>query len=227
MPSRSWPTSWPASSDALGVAAQPAGVQVRRQPVGPLDDLGVGVAAVALDDEFAVTDRGRDGVGGGRDGELRRGVGHRASQGWWGSSLIIRPLASDSTLPSESVIVALTNSLPPVDGVDPCPRQQRLVGGGDLSVVHVQVGGSAVGPARGGDHHAEMPVVEQRDHAAVHRAVAADVEAGEVPAHRDLVRSDSRDSSSRHDHVDPLHRPSEQVEAPACRRGSSWTRPAR
>ena len=56
---------------ALGVAAQPAGVQVGRQPVGPLDDLRVGVAAVALDDELAVADRCGDGVGGGGDGELR------------------------------------------------------------------------------------------------------------------------------------------------------------
>ena len=59
---------------ALGVAAQPAGVQVGRQPVGPLDDLGVGVAAVALDDELPVADRGGDGVRGGGDGELHRGA---------------------------------------------------------------------------------------------------------------------------------------------------------
>src|SRR6185437_1872106 len=86
---------------------------IRPQPLGSLNDLGIGVAAVALNDEFAVTDRGRDGVGGSWDGELCRGTRHRASQGWCGSSLIIRPLASDSTLPSESVIVALTTIFRP------------------------------------------------------------------------------------------------------------------
>ena len=117
------------------------------------------------------------------------GIGHRASQGWCGSSLIIRPLASDSTLPSASVMVAVMNSLPPVDRVDPAARHQWLVDRGDLAVVDVQVGGAAVGTARGGHDHAEMPVVEQRDHAAVHGVVAADVEAAEVPAHGDAVGS--------------------------------------
>ncbi len=56
---------------ALGLAAQSAGVQVGREAVGPLDDLGVGVAAVALDDVLPVADRGCDGGGGGGDGELR------------------------------------------------------------------------------------------------------------------------------------------------------------
>ena len=65
----------------FGVAAQPARVQVGRQPVGPLDDLGVGVAAVALDDELPVADRAGDGVGGGGDGELHRGGGHRILSG--------------------------------------------------------------------------------------------------------------------------------------------------
>ncbi len=96
------------ASDRSVLHPNPAGMQVGREPVGTLDDLGIGIAAAALDDEFPIADHGRDGVGGGRDGELCCGVGHRASQGWWGSSLIIRPLASDSTLPSASVIVALT-----------------------------------------------------------------------------------------------------------------------
>ncbi len=106
---------------------RPARVQIGREPVGPLDDLRVGVAAVALDDEFPITDHGRDGVGGGGDGELCCGVGHRASQGWWGSSLIIRPLASDSTVPSASVIVAVTNAFRPSIGVDPPARHQGFV----------------------------------------------------------------------------------------------------
>ena len=55
----------------FGFAAQPAGVQVGREAVGPLDDLGVGVAAVALDDVLPVADRACDGGGGGGDGELR------------------------------------------------------------------------------------------------------------------------------------------------------------
>ena len=45
-------------------------MQVRRKPVSPLHNLGVRVAAGALDDEFPVTDHARHGVGGGRDGEL-------------------------------------------------------------------------------------------------------------------------------------------------------------
>lgn len=69
---------------ALGVTSEATGVQIRSQPLGSLNDLGVGVAAVALNDEFAVTDRGRDGVGGSWDGDcvvepdivpLRAGVG--------------------------------------------------------------------------------------------------------------------------------------------------------
>ena len=52
------------------MASQPAGVQVRGEPVGALDDLRIGVAAVALDDELPVADHGGDGIGGGRDGEL-------------------------------------------------------------------------------------------------------------------------------------------------------------
>ena len=67
---------------ALRLAAQPAGVQVGRQAVGPLDDLRVGIAAVALNDELPVTDHGGDGVRGGGDGELCCGVGHRISFGW-------------------------------------------------------------------------------------------------------------------------------------------------
>ena len=54
----------------FGFAAQPAGVQIGREAVGPLDDLGVGVAAVALDDELPVADRPGDGGRGGGDGEL-------------------------------------------------------------------------------------------------------------------------------------------------------------
>src|SRR4051794_23927787 len=97
-------------------------MQVCPEPVGALDDLRVCEAAASLDDEFAIADRGGDGIGSGRDGELCCGVGHRgreerirhrASQGWCGSSLIIRPLASDSTLPCESAIVALTNAFRP------------------------------------------------------------------------------------------------------------------
>ena len=171
-------------------------MQICREPVGPLDDLGVRVAAVALNDEFPITDHGRDGVGGGRDGELGRGVGHRASQGWWGSSLIIRPLASDSTLPSESVIVALITILRPSTESIHARDYQRLVGGCDLAVVHVQVGGPAVGTTRCGHDHAEVPVVEQRYHPAMDCAVAADMEAGEVPVHRDPVRSGLRDRAT-------------------------------
>ena len=63
---------------ALGVASQAARVQIGCEPVGPLDDLRVRVAAVALDDEFSITDHGRDGVGGGWDGELRCNLGHVA-----------------------------------------------------------------------------------------------------------------------------------------------------
>src|SRR5258705_7037011 len=63
---------------ALRLTSQSPGIQVRREPVGPLDDLRIGVAAVALDDEFSITDHGRDGIGGGRDGELWYRVGHRA-----------------------------------------------------------------------------------------------------------------------------------------------------
>ncbi len=102
---------------AFGVAAQPARVQIGREPVGPLVDLRKGVAAVALDDELAVTDRRGDGLRGGGDGELHCGGGHRISvdlsQGWCGSSLTIRPFASDSTVPSASVIVAVMNALRP------------------------------------------------------------------------------------------------------------------
>ena len=56
---------------ALRLAAQPAGVQIGRETVGPLDDLRVRIAAVALDDELPVADHGGDGVCGGGDGELR------------------------------------------------------------------------------------------------------------------------------------------------------------
>ena len=61
---------------ALRLATQPTRVKIGREAVRPLDDLGVGVAAVALDDEVPVPDHGGDGVRGGGDGELCCGVGH-------------------------------------------------------------------------------------------------------------------------------------------------------
>src|SRR5262245_59648413 len=65
----------------------------------------------------------------------------------------------------------------------------------------MQVRRSAVGTSRRGDNHAEMLVVEQRYHAAVYRVVAADMEAAEMPAHRDLVRSRRGDLPRRHQGV--------------------------
>jgi hypothetical protein len=97
----------------LGLGAKATGMQVRRKPVSPLHNLGVRVAAGALNDEVPVADHARHSVGGGRDRELGCRVGHLASQGWWGSSLSIRPLASDSTLPSASVIAALMKAFRP------------------------------------------------------------------------------------------------------------------
>ncbi len=65
---------------ALRLAAQPAGVKIGGQAVRALDDLGVGVAAVALDDEVPVPDNCGDGVSGGGDGELCCGVGRRGRE---------------------------------------------------------------------------------------------------------------------------------------------------
>ncbi len=77
--------------------------------------------------------------------------------------------------------------LPPINRIYPTVRDKWLVDRRDLAVVDVQVGGAAVGPARGRHDHPEMPVEEQRDDAAVHGVVAADVEAAEVAGHDHAV----------------------------------------
>ena len=56
-----------------GVAAESARMQVRGEPVGPVDDVGVRVAPVALCEQHAIGDRRRDGVEHGGNGELHCG----------------------------------------------------------------------------------------------------------------------------------------------------------
>ena len=59
---------------ALSVAAESAGVQIRGETVGPLDDLRVAESLITLDQQLPVTDRGRDGLGDGGDRELCCGI---------------------------------------------------------------------------------------------------------------------------------------------------------
>src|ERR1700759_4202605 len=74
---------------------------------------------------------------------------------------------------------SLYENLAAVDVADRGAGLQRLVDRGDLAVVDVQERGPGRPDVRGGDGHPEQPVVEQRNHAAVHGAVAADVRLGE------------------------------------------------
>src|SRR5690625_6892972 len=73
-------------------------MQVGRQPVGPLGDLGVAEAAIALDDQVAVGDRGGHRVDDGRNGELGQRCHVRIS-----SSVVVIVASSDSVL---SIIAA-------------------------------------------------------------------------------------------------------------------------
>ena len=64
----------PGEFGALGVAAQSTGLQVCGEVVRPLDRLRVGVALVALDQQVAVRNRRRDGLGDSGYRELCCGV---------------------------------------------------------------------------------------------------------------------------------------------------------
>ena len=172
---------------SLCVATQPARVQVCGQTIRPPDDVCVGVAPIALDDQLAVRNRCRDGCGDGGHGEFDCGVGHQASHGWCGSKRTIRPLASLSTRAVGCRHGSRDENLPAVDLGDRAASLQRLVDRGDLAVVDVQEGGPGGPDVRGGHRHPEQPVVQQRNHAAVHRPVTAHMSLGEVPGHRDTV----------------------------------------
>jgi hypothetical protein len=79
--------------------------------------------------------------------------------------------------------------LPAVDVGDTALGGQWLVDPGDVAVVDVQVRRAPGGKARHGHDHPEVPVVEQRDHAAVHGIVSPHVRSGEAACHGDAVGS--------------------------------------
>src|SRR5271166_1312225 len=108
-------------------------MQVRGKPVRSFDDLCVAVAPFTLDDVLPVADRGRNGLGNGGHRELhycsilsgeqtqnRTGEGLAVRfcvcsrhHGWWGSRRTIRPLASLSSVPSASVMLAVMKTFLP------------------------------------------------------------------------------------------------------------------
>ena len=111
------------------MATQPARVQVCGQTIRPSDDVCVGVAPIALDDQLAVRNRCRDGCGDGGHGEFDCGVGHQASHGWCGSKRTIRPLASLSTAPSAAVMVAVMKTFrPSISVIVPRASSGSLIG---------------------------------------------------------------------------------------------------
>ena len=81
------------------------------------------------------------------------------------------------------------------------PDHQRGVDRGDLAVIDVQEAGAADRPSGGVHDHPEDMVEQQREHTAVHRTVAADVEPGEVATHLHTVG------------IEPAHRPRRQQQA--------------
>src|SRR3981081_225988 len=98
---------------ALRVAPHPTRMQVVGQAVRPLENLRIAEAPFALNDQVAVAYRVRDGRHDRRNRELRCGVVHFLSYGWWGSSRTINPLASVSTVPSVAVMVAAMKTFLP------------------------------------------------------------------------------------------------------------------
>src|ERR1700739_5035011 len=108
-------------------------VQVWGEPVRPLDEPCVAVTLFPPDHQVAVGDRGGDGLRDCGHRELCCGVGHHASQGWWGSRRTIRPLASLSSVPSALVMLAsIKTFLPSLSAMRPRTVSGSSVGGGLL-----------------------------------------------------------------------------------------------